>query len=167
MPRFRPAWGEDEDGEQSLREWFFDPVDLGGVFGRATIGFALLTVLSTIGLVVIALSLPEQPTGDGPRLEDPSLGYVWLLSFTGAVLSVAGYTVWSFWKQRQLRAQLPDESRSTGLERPIRTLRIIAADSDDLGEHQKRVQLTVFASVVTVLFGQLPGRIWLDALQSL
>lgn len=158
---------EGKDDDQTLRSRFLNPEHLGGVFGRAALVFTLLTVVSMVTLAITLLSAADEPFVDQPRLEEPILGYVWLLSFTGAVLSAAGYAVWSFWRQRKLRAQLPTDSESGVFERAIRTLQVITADSDDLDEYEKRVQKTVFAVVVTVLFGQMPARIWLHALQSL
>ncbi|GAB7018842.1 hypothetical protein [Halostagnicola bangensis] len=167
--------GEDEDGEGDDQSWIraiMIPPDLGGLFARLAFAFFLLTILSLLALVAVLLVESDEPFVDQPHLEDPISGWMWLLSLTGTAVSMVGYTVWSFWKQRRLRKRyLQNQSpgyRETPLyKRPIRALQIANVDNTGLDEYEKRVQKTVTALVLCVFVGAIPGQMVLDALLGL
>ncbi|SER23841.1 heme exporter protein CcmD [Natrinema salaciae] len=159
---------DDEDDEhQTIRQWFLNTPDLGGIFIRSTLVFAALTALSMIGMAMLLLAVSEDPFVDQPTVEDPIIAYVWLVSFTAMALSIFGYVAWSFWKQRQLKKQLTTSRESSLIEKPIRTLQIAFADSSDLDEYERQVQKTVFALLIGVVFGNLPIRMTVNILLSL
>ncbi|MDJ1432984.1 hypothetical protein [Halostagnicola sp. A-GB9-2] len=167
--------GEDEDGEGDDQSWIraiVIPPDLGGLFARLAFAFFLLTILSMLALVAVLLIESDEPFVDQPHLEDPISGWTWLLSLTGTAVSMVGYTVWSFWKQRRLRKrylqnQSPSYRETPLYKRPVRALQISNADNTDLNEYEKRVQKTVTALVLCVFVGAIPGQMVLDALLGL
>lgn len=156
-----------EDEHQTVTGWFLGPDNVGGVFIRATLVFTAVTILSMIGLVVLLLSISEEPFVDTPTVEDPVIGYIWLFSYTAAVLSVSGYAAWSYLEQRRLKNQMTNDSASSLIKKPIRTFQIVFGDGDDLNEYEKRVQKTVFALLIAVIFGNLPIRLSLNVLLAL
>ena len=125
--------------------------------------FTALTILSIFGLVLVLLEAADEPFVDQPTVEDPIIAYVWLFSHAAAALSVLGYTGWSFRKQRQLKSRTADRGDSSPLEKPIRTVRIAIAGGEDLDEYEARVQKTVFALVLGLIYGNLPFRLILNA----
>ncbi|WP_049923050.1 hypothetical protein [Halopiger djelfimassiliensis] len=160
----RPEDERPEDEHRTITGWFLNPTDLGGIFVRSALVFTVLTVLSMIALAVILLSVSEEPFVDQPTIEEPITAYVWLLSYTAAVVSVLGYAAWSFWKQRQLKTRMTTRSEASPLKKPIRLFRIVFADSSECNEYEKQVQKTVSALIIGLLFGNLPARIYLSGI---
>ncbi|MCU4925794.1 hypothetical protein OB905_07335 [Halobacteria archaeon AArc-dxtr1] len=161
--------GDDEGADRSWVHRLVIPPDLGGLFVRTALAFFLLTLLSMIALVVVLLIASDEPFVDQPHLEDPITGWVWLLSLTGTAVSMVGYVVWSFWKQRRLRErslhqQPPNHPETPLYLRPVRALQIAGTDSDELTEYEKRVQKTVTVLVLSLFVGYLPARIALAVL---
>lgn len=144
----------------------FVPDSLGGLFSRLALVFAVLTALSVVATALSLYEAAAEPFVDQPTLVNSVSTWAWLLSHTATMLSLAGYTVWSFWRQRRLEEQFTEAGRPEPgpLRRPIRALQIAGTDSSDLDEHQRRVQKTVLGFVLAGAVGIIPIRIILGLL---
>lgn len=150
--------------EESTRSWLLNPPDLGGGFLRLALVCGVSTFLSTLGIVALLLYVSEEPFVDQPTIEDPLIGYVWLVSLTGLALSFAGYTVWSSWKLRQRQKRRSDRGETVMVGNSDRTT---GTDADDEpSEFQTRLQKTAIGLVATLITGNLPARILWNALVS-
>lgn len=147
----------DDADDRTIREWIRNPSDMGGVFVRAAIGSIVATVLSIFGLVAQLLLAADEPLVDEPHLEEPLMGWVWLISQTAAAVSVLGYAVWSMRKQRQLHSQ-----SELSL---LRALRPTDRDRDP-DAYETQVKNTVFALFLGFILGALPFQIISHALLS-
>lgn len=145
------------------RSWLLNPPDLGGVFVRLALVCVVSTLLSMLGMVGLLLYVSDEPFVDQPTIEDPLVGYVWLVSLAGLALSLAGYTVWSCWQLLQLQKRRSDRGETVPFGDSGRTSGTDTTD-DEPSEYEPRVQKTVFALVATVITGNLPARILWNAL---
>ncbi|GAB7095134.1 hypothetical protein JCM30237_22870 [Halolamina litorea] len=135
-----------------------DGTDLGS-FGRrlakTAAGLFGLAVLSLMGVVLELLVAADEPFVDEPTLQDPLSGWLFLSFLTSSGLSMLAYAGWSFREQRRLRAATGREVGGP-LRRFRRTLAVLRAESDDLDDYERRVELTGFSLIVAGVLLALP-----------
>lgn len=152
--------GEAEDGERPPIRAVLTLENRGGALVRLTLVCFYLSALAAVATVAVVLvGVPFVPQS---AAESAALGAV-LFFLTATSLSLFGYTLWSFREGRRLEAEAkePGTGEPGPLKRVVRALRIAGTDSEELDEHERRVQKTVMGFVLACTVGAFPGRVLL------
>lgn len=79
------------------------------------------------------------------------VGFPFFAAFLSGVLlicSLFGYGGWSAWKSRQVRREPAGSDRPSLFTRPRQLLAVLRADSDELDEYERRVELAAASFLV-------------------
>lgn len=134
----------DTDGEKSRLKRHITPDNLGDVIGLLLAASILLLCLSIAVIFLLVLNLPEGQS----TLEAPIIGWIFLISIGAIPFWLFVYSAWSFWRYRQLRAEMKESAGRSPFTRPRYLLTIVTAHDDDLSTYEKRVKLTVLSFAI-------------------